>query len=502
MSNIDEARRRLVTVLGADAVVWDGIGRMLYEYDGGVDRAVPDLIAFPANEADVVVIARIATESGLPLIPRGAGTGLSGGAIAREGGIVVAFNRMRKIRRLDYENARAIVEPGVVNLELSQTTAPAGYIFVPDPSSQQACTIGGNVAENSGGPHTLAYGVTVNHITGLRAVLADGRVVSTGGLANDIPGYDLTGTLVGSEGTMAMVTAIAAKLTRLPEAVRTLLAVYARIESAADTVSAVTAAGITPAAMEMLDGFTLRAVEAYIHAGYPLDAAAVLLIELEGLKEEVASQAEEVLRICRESGAAEVRLARDAEDRARLWKGRKHAFGAVGRISPNFYVMDGVIPRTRIADVLRDGDHIGRHYQLRIGNIFHAGDGNLHPLVFYDGRQAGELDRAIAASREIIRLCVEAGGSISGEHGVGMEKDELMPWMFSEADLDFMRQLRAVWNPEGRLNPGKLLPARACRETRDGGPGGLRMAAGQDDGDRSDQPRSAAAAGQQQTEPR
>ncbi len=467
MGKAEQARRRLSAALGADAVVCDRIGRMLYEYDGGVDRALPDLVAFPSSEADVVEIVRIAAECGLPLIPRGAGTGLSGGAVAREGGIVVSFNRMRKIQALDYGNARAVVEPGVVNLELSQAAAPAGYLFVPDPSSQQACTIGGNVAENSGGPHTLAYGVTVNHITGLRAVLADGRVVTTGGLALDVPGYDLTGTLVGSEGTLAMVTAIAAKLTRLPEAVRTLLAVYSRIESAAETVSAVTAAGITPAAMEMLDGFTLRAVEAYIHAGYPLDSAAVLLIELEGLAEEVMQQAEEVRRVCLACGAAEVRLARDAEDRARLWKGRKHAFGAVGRISPNFYVMDGVIPRTRIAAILRQGDAIGRHYRLRVGNIFHAGDGNLHPLVFYDGRQADEFQRALAASREIIRLCVEAGGSISGEHGVGMEKDELMPWMFSEADLDFMRRLRAVWNPAGRLNPGKLLPAfRHCRETR------------------------------------
>ena len=467
MKKTETARQLLLQSLGPDAVVWDRIGRMLYEYDGGVDRALPDLVAFPSSEAHVQRIVAIAEECELPIIPRGAGTGLSGGAIAREGGIVVAFNRMRKIQRLDFDQGRAVVEPGVVNLELSQAAAPAGYIFAPDPSSQQACTIGGNVAENSGGPHTLAYGVTVNHITGLRGVLSDGRAFSTGGFALDPPGYDLTGTLVGSEGTLALITAIAAKLTRLPEDVRTLLAVYARIEDAAATVSAVTAVGITPAAMEMLDGFTLRAVEEYIHAGYPLDSAAVLLIELEGLREETAEQSERVQRVCRECGATEVRVARDAEDRARLWKGRKHAFGAVGRISPNFYVMDGVIPRTRIAAVLRDGEKIGRHYGLRIGNIFHAGDGNLHPLVFYNGRDADEFRRALTASREIIRLCVEAGGSISGEHGVGMEKDDLMPWMFSEEDLDFMRRLRQIWNPEGRLNPGKLLPAyRACRETR------------------------------------
>ena len=458
---------RLAERLGAEAVLRDPLSRTLYEYDGGVDQARPDLVVFPGTREQVQEVVRLAAAERMPLIPRGAGTGLSGGALARQGGIVLCLNRMNHILELDWENGRAVVEPGVINLDLTEAVRPHGFAFAPDPSSQSACTIGGNVAENSGGPHTLAYGVTVNHVTGLEAVLADGRFVQTGGWALDSPGYDLTGVLVGSEGTLAIVTAITVKLTRLPEAVRTLLAIYARIEDAAESITSITAAGITPAALEMLDGFTLRAVEDYVHAGYPLDSAAVLLIEVEGLGEEVEDQQARVREICLACGAREARVARDAGERARLWKGRKSAFGAVGRISPNYYVMDGVIPRTRIARILREIERIGARYGLRIGNIFHAGDGNLHPLVFYDARQPEQLRRALAASRDIIRLCMDCGGSISGEHGIGMEKDELMPWMFSAADLDFMRQLQGAFHSGQQLNPGKLLPSfRACREIR------------------------------------
>ncbi len=457
-------RAQLERELGPERVLSDALGRMLYEYDGGVDRALPDLVVFPKSREEVVAVMCLTAAAGVPLVARGAGTGLSGGALARTGGVILSLNRMRRVLEVDIENGRAVVEPGVVNLEFSQSIAASGFYFAPDPSSQKACTIGGNVAENSGGPHTLAYGVTVNHVTGLEVVLADGRVIHTGAKALDVPGLDLTGTLVGSEGTLGIATAITLKLTRLPEAARTLLAIFDRVEDAAHTVSAITASGVTPAALEMLDGFSLRAVEAATHAGYPLDSAAVLLIELEGLREEVEDAATAVEAICTTT-ARSVRVAQDAEERALLWKGRKEAFGAMGRISPNYYVMDGVIPRTRIAEILRSIEAISAGCGLRIGNIFHAGDGNLHPLVFYDARVAGEAERAMRASQEIIRACVAVGGSISGEHGIGMEKDCLMPLIFTPTDLAFMQRLRQAFDPAGRLNPEKVLPSHSCRET-------------------------------------
>ncbi|HZT73512.1 MAG TPA: FAD-linked oxidase C-terminal domain-containing protein [Terriglobales bacterium] len=466
MGAYDQLRRKLEARFGRAGVIGDPVGRMLYEYDGGVDRATPDLVVFPQTREDVIAAVKLAHQAGAPLIPRGAGTGLSGGAVAREGGVILSLNRMRRIVEVDVENLRARVEPGVVNLEFSDQIAPTGFYFVPDPSSQKACTIGGNVAENSGGPHTLAYGVTVNHVTGLEIVLADGAVARLGGKTAECQGYDLVGPLVGSEGTLAIVTEITVKLTRRPEAARTLLAIYDAAEQAAATVSAITAEGIVPAALEMFDGFSLRAVEAYIHAGYPLDSAAVLLIEVEGLEEEVEEQAAAIEQVCARAGARETRRARDEAERAKLWLGRKHAFGAMGRLSSNFYVMDGVIPRTKIGAVLAGIERISAASGLRIGNIFHAGDGNLHPLVFFDQRVPGQFEAARAASEDIIRLCVEMGGSITGEHGVGMEKDGLMPLIFSEADLDFMRAVKQVFNPEGKLNPGKLLPTyRSCRET-------------------------------------
>lgn len=456
----------LAAIVGTENVLADELSRTLYEYDGGVDRARPDVIVFPHSRDEVVAIVRVARRAGVPLLARGAGTGLSGGAVAREGGIIVALNRMRRILEVDVENARAVVEPGVVNLEFSQSIAATGFYFAPDPSSQRACTLGGNVAENSGGPHTLLHGSTVNHITGLELVLADASVITLGGKALDAPGVDLAGLMVGSEGTLALVTAITLKLTRLPEAVGTLLAIYDRVADAATTVTALTASGITPAACEMMDGFCLRAIEASVHAGYPLDSAAVLLIEVEGLREEVAEDSARIAELCRAAGARSVRVAANAGERELLWRGRKNAFGAMGRISPNNYVMDGVIPRTRIAEVLEQIDAIGQRHGFRTGNMFHAGDGNLHPLVFFDER-AGELPRALACSREILQACVAVGGSITGEHGVGMEKQDLMPWIFSPEDLAFMTRIRDAFNPEGLLNPNKLLPsAHACAEIR------------------------------------
>ena len=456
---------KLKRIAGRDAVLDRREDLMLYEYDGSLARGEPKYVVFPQTAQQVSEIVKLARRERLPIVPRGAGTSLSGGSIARQGGIVLAFARMNRILEIDIANLRATVQPGVVNLELSNALAPRGFYFAPDPSSQKACTIGGNVAENSGGPHTLAYGVTVNHVTGLEIVLPDGRIVQLGSSAASSAGYDLTGFFVGSEGTLGIATAITVKLTRLPESVATLLAIYDDVESAGNTVVALTSAGITPAALEMLDGWTLRAVEASVHAGYPLDSAAVLLIELGGLREAVDEHAELVSELCRRCGAREVRRAKDENERHLLWKGRKTAFGAIGRISPSYYVQDGVIPRTRVPETLRKIDEISKKYSLTIGNIFHAGDGNLHPLILFDARDAQQTQRTLDAGREILEFCIGIGGSITGEHGVGMEKQDLMCTLFTDSELEVMRRLRNCFNPDSLLNPQKMLPsARTCRE--------------------------------------
>jgi len=438
---------------------------MLYEYDAGVDKGHPGAVVFPQNTEQVSRVMRLASEHKIPVVPRGAGTGLSGGAIARQESIVLAFARMNKILEIDVANQRAVVQPGVVNLELSNATAQYGYYYAPDPSSQKACTIGGNVAENSGGPHTLALGVTVNHVTGLRIVLPDGKIVELGGKAQDSCGLDLTGFFVGSEGTLAVTTEIIVKLTKLPEAVATLLAIFNTVEDAANTVVAITQSGITPAAVEMLDGWMLRTVEAAVHAGYPLDAAAVLLIELEGMKEAVEEQAAAVEEVCLRQKGREVRRAKNEQERQLLWLGRKTAFGAVGRISSSYYTQDGVIPRTKIPATLAEIERISKAYDVIIGNVFHAGDGNLHPLIIFDIRDPKQVQNSRKASKEIMQYVLSMGGSITGEHGVGMEKMSLMPAMFTEDDLDVMLKLRNTFNPDSILNPQKMLPeTRPCRE--------------------------------------
>jgi glycolate oxidase len=457
---------QLRRIVGRDAVLDRREDLMLYEYDGGVDRGTPSIVVFPQNTEHVAAIVRLAKKRNVPIVPRGAGTGLSGGSIARRGGIVLGFSRMNRILEIDLENHRAVVQPGVVNLDLTKAVEGRGFYFAPDPSSQKACTIGGNVAENSGGPHTLANGVTVNHVTGLEVVLPDGSVVEFGGKASDAVGYDLTGFFVGSEGTLGIATKITVKLSRLPESAATLLAIFNTVEDAARTVVQLTSAAITPAALEMLDGWTLRTVEAASPAGYPLDSAAVLLIELEGLREQVDENAIAVSEICMGVGAREVRRAKDEAERERLWAGRKNAFGAIGRISPSYYVQDGVIPRTKIPETLRHIEDVGRKYGLQIGNIFHAGDGNLHPLILFDNRDVEQTKRTLAAGKEILEYCLSVGGSITGEHGVGMEKMSMMPAMFTEDDIAVMTRLRNVFNPHGLLNPQKVLPAtRSCRET-------------------------------------
>lgn len=460
---LDEVQARL----SPEGVLFDPLDLKLYEYDGGVDKAVPDLVVFPRTTEDVVALVHLACRHHLAIVGRGAGTGLSGGAIPRAGGMIISFARMNRILEVDIENERALVQPGVVNLDITRAVEPFGYFFAPDPSSQRACTIGGNVAENAGGPHTLAYGVTTNHVVGLEAVLPDGSVIQLGGKEVDAPGYDLTGLLTGSEGTMALVTKIWVRLMRQPEAVKTMLAIYESTHDAGNSVRALTSRGITPVALEMLDGPMLRMVEAATHAGYPLDAAAVLLIELEGLTEAVNEQAEAIAEVLKECGAREVRVAKDAAERDLLWKGRKNAFGAIGRVSPTYYVQDGVVPRTKIASTLAAIDAIAKKYDIAISNVFHAGDGNMHPILPFDPRSPDGLQRARKAGEEILDYCISVGGSITGEHGVGMEKMELMSHLFPEETLDLIKKFKGLFDPACTLNPGKVLPTgKGCLEIR------------------------------------
>lgn len=463
----DAAIQDLQRALGSRAVLHRDQDLLLYEYDGSIDKGRPECVVFPRTTDEVVRVVKIAAEYDVPLVGRGAGTGLSGGVIPTRGGIMIGFSRMNRILEIDCENECAVVQPGVVNLDITRAVQSQGYYYAPDPSSQKACTIGGNVAENAGGPHTLIYGVTTNHVLGIEAVLSDGTVLNLGGKEQDLPGYDLTGLLTGSEGTMALVTKVIVKLMRAAESVETLLAIYERADDAASTVGELTARAITPAAVEMLDGVMLRMVEEATHAGFPMDAEAVLLIELEGIREAVAEQLEQVNAVCLGCRAREVRVAKTADERALLWKGRKNAFGAVGRVSPTYYVQDGVVPRTRIADTLRHIYRVSEKYGLTISNIFHAGDGNMHPIILFDPRSEEETLRTRQAGEEILRYCIEVGGAITGEHGVGMEKNELMPLLFAEDSLEQMERLMRIFNPDGRLNPGKILPTgKGCLEVR------------------------------------
>jgi glycolate oxidase len=464
------ARKRLIDRLGKRGYLDGAADLKLYEYDGGVDKVLPDIVVFPRTAEDVAEILKISQEFGLPIVGRGAGTGLSGGSIPLKGGIVIAFARMNRIVEIDLENERARVEPGVVNLDLTLAVQAAKYYYAPDPSSQKACTIGGNVAENAGGPHTLAYGVTTNHVLGLECVLPDGSVIHTGGAGPDLPGYDLTGLLTGSEGTMALVTQATVRLMRAPEAVKTILAIYNSVDAAAHTVADITTRAITPVAVEMLDGCMMGMVEDATHAGYPRDAAAVLLIELEGLTEAIEEQLIQIREVCMNAGAREFRIAQSSEERDLLWKGRKNAFGAVGRVSPTYYVQDGVVPRSQIAGTLRFIGSVSARYGLTIGNIFHAGDGNMHPIILFDARKPGELEKARAAGEDILAHCIACGGSITGEHGVGMEKNQMMERLFSPDTLSTIQDFKDLFDPENRLNPGKVLPTgKGCLEIRHSG---------------------------------
>src|SRR5579863_5825961 len=394
--------QELRDLLGARYVLHTPYDLMLYEYDASIDRSLPDIVVMPSCTEDVAAIVKIAAHHNVPVVPRGAGTGLSGGAIPIYGGIIIVFTRMNQILEIDYHNLRAVVQPGLVNLHLSNALNPQGYYYVPDPSSQRSCTIGGNVGENAGGPHTLLYGVTTNHVLGVEIVTPEGNTVEIGGWTQDTPGYDLTGLLIGSEGTLCIVTKIIVRIVHLPEAVKTLVGVFNTMDDASNTVSEIIATGVIPAAIEMMDQMILQAVEADTHAGYPLDAAAVLLIEAEGLRESVEEQTATICSICDKHHARVVRVAANETERQLFWAGRKNAFGAVGHISPEFYVQDGVVPRTKLPYVLRRVSEICSNYGLRVGNVFHAGDGNLHPLILFDSQIPGEVERVRKAGHEIL----------------------------------------------------------------------------------------------------
>jgi len=462
------ARERLVQrlreVVGGRYAFDDPYEMRLYQYDASPETALPDVVVLPGNAAEVAAVVRICSEEGVPVVARSAASSLAGGTVPVEHGVVVTFPRMNRILEVDLDNLRAVVEPGVVNIALSQALKSDGYYYVPDPSSQGACTIGGNVATNAGGPHTLLYGVTVNHVTGVEVALASGELVRLGGgKASETTGYDLTGLFTGSEGTMGIVTRIWVKLTPLPPMQKTLLAIYPDIRSASNGVSAIVENGILPAAIEMLDKISIQAIEAASHAGYPLDAGAVLLLEVDGIGPVVEDLAQRMADICRKEGATEVRVARNEAERQALWKGRKGAFSAMGRLSPDFYVMDGVVPRTKLPETLEKIDTISKRTGYTICNVFHAGDGNLHPLVLFDGFMPGQYEAVLKIGDEILKLCADAGGSVTGEHGIGLEKRENIRYVFSDDDLEVMDRVRRAFDPAGIMNPGKIFPGDGLR---------------------------------------
>jgi glycolate oxidase len=459
----------LVAALGQDGVRADTVSDVLYARDASIlDVGRPGPVCFPRDTEDVAACVRIARDHGRAFVARGAGTGLAGGAIPLDGAVVIVTTRMDDILSVDVENLVAWVQPGVVNLDLSRRLAPLGFHFAPDPSSQQACTIGGNVANNSGGPHCLALGVTSAHVLAVEVVLPDGSITLLGGLEPDPPGLDLRGAFVGGEGTLGLATRIAVRLTPNPPVVTTLLLDFASVDDASATVSGIIAAGVVPAAIEMMDARITRAAEEFAHAGYPVDAAAILLVEVDGAPAAVDAATEVVRQVATSHGVRTVRIAADDAERALLWKGRKSAFGAVARVLPNYYLHDTVVPRTRLVEVLRQVYEIAERHDLVVMNVFHAGDGNLHPLLVYDGREPGVIDRVHAAGAEIVAASLAAGGVLSGEHGIGLEKQAFMADQFSAEDLDAQRRLRCAFDPDSRANPGKVLPTGAsCAEIRD-----------------------------------
>jgi glycolate oxidase len=463
--NKDDLISQLRAIVGAPYVLVEKEDVIVYEQDGSIFQTIPEVVVLPGDVEQVSAVVKTAKRAGVPLVARGSGTGLAGGAVPAEGGIVLSLARLDRILKVDLENRIAIVEPGVINIDVTRAVAKDGFFYAPDPSSQNACSVGGNVANNSGGPHTLAYGVTTNHVLGVEVVLDDGQIVWLGGEVQDTPGYDLCGVFVGSEGTMGIVTKAVVRLMRTRESVRTLLTIFDQMDPATQTVVDITAAGIIPAALEMMDRTTIEAVETGSPVGFPRDAEAVLIVEVEGVREQTKRSMNLVREICERNGAREVRLAKDEAERQLLWKGRKGAFGAMGVLAPNYYVQDGVVPRSKLPEMMRRVAAISRQFQLRIANVFHAGDGNLHPNILFDMRAPGEFERVVEAGAATLRACIELGGSITGEHGVGLEKKAYIGLLFNETDLEAMKRIRAVFDPDGRFNPAKLFPTPAtCGE--------------------------------------
>jgi glycolate oxidase len=458
-------RDALRQILGPDGLVAAADQRLVYESDMLVYyRGMPDLVALPRSTAEVVAVVRRCLEAGVPIVARGSGTGLIGGATAPQGGVMIGVNRLDRTLEVDLRNGYAVVEPGVINLDLTRGVERQGYFFAPDPSSQMVSSIGGNAATNAGGPHALKYGNMAHHVLGLEVVTGTGEVLTLGGPVAERPGYDLVGVVVGSEGTLGIVTKVVVKLTRAAEAVKTALATFGSIEVASAAVSAIIAEGIVPAALEAMDEPIIRAVEAGVHAGYPTEAKAVLLIELDGPAAEVEAEAEAVARICRDTGALTMRVARDDTERALLWKGRKEAAGAVGRITHNYVLQDAVVPRSKLPTVMAEIQAIATRHGLVVANVFHAGDGNLHPMICYDERVPGEFARALQANEEILHACIELGGTVTGEHGVGLDKAEKLTLLFNQDDLEVMHAVRRVFDPRGLMNPAKVFPSgqHAC----------------------------------------
>lgn len=452
--------RKLQELAGESNVLWKPAHLAVYEYDASLCRATPRAVVFAESAAQIARLVRFFGEEAIPYVARGAGTNLSGGTVLR-GGVILELSRMNRILEIDLENQLAVVEPGVQNLAFQNALAPLGYYYAPDPASQKVSTLGGNVGENSGGPHCLKYGVTSNHVLGAEVILPGGEVVWFGGRAADPPGPDLMGLLVGSEGTLGVATKIVVRILRMPESVVTLLAVFRSVEDAGQTVSDIIADGIIPATLEIMDNLVIRAVEESVHAGFPVDAEAVLIIELDGLSDGLDGQARRILELCARNGVVTARRAKDAAERAELWAGRKGAFGAVARLSPCYLVCDGTVPRTALPRALSAVKELSRKYDLLIGNVFHAGDGNLHPLILFDDRDPGQVVRVHEAGAEILRVCAELGGTISGEHGIGAEKLSGMPLVFREADLETMGAVKVAMDPKNLCNPGKLIPPAA-----------------------------------------
>ena len=448
----------LAAIVGPERVLGDPYSLSLYSYDGGADGAAPDAVVLPGTIDELARVVAATHRHGANLIPRGAGTSLSGGPIPCEGGVSLSFGRLRGIGAIDAANRCVTVEAGAINVQVSRAAQPYGLMFAPDPSSQAASTIGGNVAENAGGPHTLAYGVTADHVLGLDLILADGSTATLGGLAPDAPGYDLLSLVLGSEGTVGVVSTCLLRLVPRPETVHTLLVAFDTVARAAACISAIIRHGIVPAALEMIDRIIVNAIEDASHAGYPRDAAAVLLIDLEGLHEEVEVAEQEVTRLCATEGGRDLRRAATDEERAALWKGRKEAAGAMGRLAPNYYVMDGVVPRGSLAAVLAEIERIGTEYDMSVPVLMHAGDGNLHPTLLFDSAHPDEIVRVRAAGAAILAVCIEHGGSLTGEHGIGVEKLDVVHLMFSADDQAVMERVRRAFDPHMRCNPGKVFP--------------------------------------------